>query len=100
VESRSLAPILRGGREPVHPYVTGYFTDTQRGLRKGDWKLIHYPRIPKTQLFNLHDDPDEMDDLAGKPEQAARITELLDLLRTAQQKLGDAWPSETSSSGK
>lgn len=93
VESRSLAPILKGSTEPVHPFVTGYFTDTQRALRQGDWKLIHYPRIPKTQLFNLHDDPDEIDDLASRPEHAERIKGMLELLRKTQQRLGDTWPS-------
>jgi len=90
VESRSLAPILGGSAESVHAFVTGYFTDTQRALRRGDWKLIHYPRIGKTQLFDLHSDPDEMDDLAGKPEHAARIKEMIALLQKTQKGFGDS----------
>jgi len=93
VESRSLAPIFRGSAEPVHPFVTGYFTDTQRALRRGDWKLIHYPRLAKTQLFNLRDDSDEVADLGGEPAHAARMNEMLELLRKSQKDLGDTWPS-------
>ncbi|WP_421907526.1 sulfatase-like hydrolase/transferase [Mameliella sp.] len=33
-------------------------------LRQGPWKYIHYANMP-AQLFNLDDDPEEMDDLAG-----------------------------------
>jgi arylsulfatase A-like enzyme len=90
VESRSLAPLLNGTAESVHPFVTGYFTDTQRALRRGDWKLIHYPRIGKTQLFDLHSDPDEMSDLAGKSEHAVRINEMIALLQKTQHGFGDA----------
>ena len=76
VESRSLAPLLRGGTQPVYDFVTGYFTDTQRGIRQGEWKLIRYPAIDKTQLFNLHRDPDELHDLSALPEHAATLARL------------------------
>lgn len=33
-------------------------------IRKGPWKLIHYADYPP-QLFNLSEDPEEVDDLAG-----------------------------------
>jgi arylsulfatase A-like enzyme len=80
VESRSLAALLRGGRQPVYDFVTGYFTGTQRALRRGDRKLIHYPHLAKTQLFNLRDDPDELHDLAGDPAQRETIQHLRSLL--------------------
>lgn len=83
VESRSLAGLLRGGEEPVHDGVVGYFTDTQRTLRRGDWKLIRYPGAGVTQLFNLRGDPEERRNLAHEP--AHR--EILDNLQT----LLDEW---------
>lgn len=33
-------------------------------VRKGDWKLIYYAEAPH-QLFNLREDPDELNNLAG-----------------------------------
>ncbi len=86
VESRSLAPFFHGDTKPVYPFVVGYFTDTQRGIREGEWKLIHYPRIGKTQLFNLRTDPDELRDLAGIPEHTATRDRLRSQL--------DAWLKE------
>ena len=76
VESQSLAPIFHGATKPIYPYVIGYYTDTQRGVREGDWKLIHYPRIGKMQLFNLRTDPDELRDLAEHPENAETLNHL------------------------
>ena len=34
-------------------------------VRQGHWKLIYYHEFKSYQLFNLQDDPDEMNDLAG-----------------------------------
>ena len=31
------------------------------------WKLIYYPKLNRTQLFNLADDPAELNDLAEAP---------------------------------
>lgn len=86
VEARSLAPLLHGGTRPVYDFVTGYFTGTQRGLREGDWKLIRYPAIDRTQLFNLHDDPFELRDLADQPQQSETVHRLRSLL--------DGWLAE------
>jgi len=81
VQSRSLAPLLHGGKEPVYEYVTGYYAGTQRTIRSGDWKLIYYPHLEKTQLFNLRADADELHDLADSPAQretAQRLRNQLD----------------------
>lgn len=86
VQARSLAPLLCGGTQPVYDFVVGYFTNTQRAIRQGPWKLIHYPQIGKTQLFNLQRDPYEMHDRAEQAEHA-------DTLRQLRAKL-DAWLHE------
>ncbi len=44
-------------------------------LRHGDWKIVYYVGF-KPQLFNLSIDPDEADDLAEKPEYAAKLKEM------------------------
>jgi choline-sulfatase len=44
-------------------------------IRRGDWKLVYYLDGPP-QLFNLTADPEERDDLADKPEFAAKRAEL------------------------
>ena len=80
VRSPGLAALLGGGTKPVHEFVVGCFTDAQRAIRQGHWKLIHYPLIDKTQLFNLRDDPYELRDLSGQAEQAP-------ILRLLREKL-------------
>ena len=53
----------------------------QRAVRDDRWKLIVYPQINKTQLFDLQNDPHEVKDLAGDPAQAQQIERLTGLLQ-------------------
>ena len=50
----------------------------QRAVSDGTWKLIEYNvnGTRTTQLFNLQQDPYEMDNLAGETKQRKRITQL------------------------
>ena len=64
----------------------------QRAWRIERWKLIRYPLINRTQLFDLEADPYEINDLANRPEQAERIKELTAALRQWQKTLGDIQP--------
>jgi arylsulfatase A-like enzyme len=89
VQGRSLVPALRDATKPVYPFVVGYFTDTQRGIREWPWKLVLYPKVQRVQLFNLAEDPDELNDLSAKPEQAARIGELRAKLLAWLKENGD-----------
>jgi arylsulfatase A-like enzyme len=56
---------------------------------QGDYKLIVYPAIGRTLLFNLKEDPLEEHDLAGDPAQAGRIEELMGMLARLQTETGD-----------
>ena len=51
----------------------------QRMIRTGDWKLNYYHGMP-CQLFNLRDDPREIEDRASDPECAPIRDQLLSLL--------------------
>jgi arylsulfatase A-like enzyme len=76
IDGRSLAPVLRGELKEIHPFIIGYFQDSQRMIREGDWKLIWYPKIDRWQLFNLANDPNELRDLIGEADQQNRIADL------------------------
>lgn len=70
VDGRSLYPLLVGGEENADATAWGeYLAEGAIAplymLRRGPWKFIHTPSDPD-QLFNLIDDPDEMNNLAGK----------------------------------
>lgn len=96
VEGKSLAPVLRGEREGVRETVFLAYRDVQRAVRQGDWKLIRYPQVDVTQLFDLRADPHEMHNLADDPQQAGQVGELLDLLRSEQAAWGDSQPLEVA----
>ena len=49
-------------------------------IRKGDWKYIYFSYYGQNLLFNLHDDPREMNNLSGKPAAAAIERELHETL--------------------
>ncbi len=68
------------------------YRDVQRSVRDHRWKLICYPQINKTQLFDLQSDPDEMVDLANKSEHAATMESLLERLKKEQLQYHDTCP--------
>jgi arylsulfatase A-like enzyme len=93
LDGKSLAPVLRGQANGVRDSLFTTYRDVQRAVRDDRWKLIRYPHIDKTQLFDLKDDPDELHDLAGDPAQTGRIVQLTGRLCDWQRQLGDtaAW---------
>lgn len=86
VEFQSLTSLLEGAnREDQSIY--GAYLALQRSVTKDGWKLIVYPDVPKVLLFDLGNDPEEMNDLAAAyPE---RVVELSRELRRLQQNLDD-----------
>ena len=89
VEGKSLKGLVDGSASSVHDSVFGAYRDVQRMVRVGDYKLIEYPKIQRTQLFNLAGDPHEMKDLSGDPSQAERIKQMRAKLLDWQKKLDD-----------
>ncbi|HOD81931.1 MAG: Arylsulfatase [Planctomycetes bacterium ADurb.Bin126] len=89
VEGKSLKPLIDGSAASVHDSAFGAYRDVQRMVRVGDYKLIEYPKIKRTQLFNVASDPWEMKDLSGEASQADRIKDLRAKLLEWQKKLDD-----------
>jgi arylsulfatase A-like enzyme len=92
VESKSLAPVLAGNQPGVRDVAFTAYRQCQRAVRDRRWKLIRYPLINKTQLFDLAHDPHELHDLAECPEHAAKVQELLALLAQQQKIYADVVP--------
>ena len=57
VEGKSLVPILTGKKKAVRDSVFAAYRDVQRMVRTERWKLIAYPKIERTQLFDLAERP-------------------------------------------
>lgn len=89
LDAKSLAPILTGKQPKVRDLLYTGYRNCQRSVRDARWKLIRYPYIDKTQLFDLQADPHEMNDLAAKPESAPKIAELMEKLQTEMEHYND-----------
>jgi len=99
LDGLSLAPVLRGQAEQVRDTVLLGYRSVQRAVRRGDWKLIRYPQINRSQLFNLKDDPDETRDLAGDPKRGETLREMTALLAELQRRNGDTLPLSSDRPG-
>ena len=94
IEYESFAAAARGevfsGREAIYCSYTGNGA-TQRSIKVGDWKLIHYSDINRTQLFNLADNPLEIydQDLAHDVSHFEKVEELRQTLLAEMATLND-----------
>lgn len=76
---RSLFALAAGPVEPQRAVFSEYHAAGSNTagfmLRKGRWKYHYYVRF-EPELFDLESDPEELIDLAGRPEYAARLREM------------------------
>ncbi len=97
VDGKSLVPVITGKASKVRDHAFTAYKTFQRALRDERWKLIRYPHINKTQLFDLENDPHEVNDLSAKPEYAARVRQMMTLLASVQKQYGDPCPLSSES---
>jgi arylsulfatase A-like enzyme len=98
-EGLSLVPVLEG-REPTRrASIFTAFAKVQRAVRNDRWKLIAYPQINKTQLFDLRADPAELHDLSADPSHAEELARMTALLIESQSRAGDPLPLTVSHPG-
>ena len=100
LDAKSLVPVIKGEQAKVRDAMFNAYRSCQRSIRDDRWKLIRYPLIDKTQLFDLQTDPHEMTDLGAKPESADKIKELTALLDKTRKELGDTDPLSVATPGK
>ena len=98
IEGRSLVPLMRGKSLPSRP-IFSILTRRPRGLKidtgiiavwEGDYKFIHQLRKNKDdELYNLKNDPDEMNNILDKePLISRRLLGLIqDNLKKANQRI-------------
>ena len=92
LEGKSLAPVIQGKADRVRDTIFLAYKDLQRAVRRGRWKLLRYPQINKTQLFDLREDPHETKNLADDPAHVDRVKELMALMAQQQKLFGDTQP--------
>ncbi len=92
VEGKSLVPILTSKEMKVRDVLYTGYRNGQRAIRDDRWKLIRYPLVDKTQLFDLQADPHELTNLAEKPEHAAKVAQLTASLEKEMARYADQHP--------
>ena len=86
---RSLLPIIRGERSSNYDAVYGAYKNHQRMVVEDDHKLILYPDADVALLYDLNNDPLEMNDLFDDPAYADRRYDLFSSLIDLQVSHGD-----------
>jgi arylsulfatase A-like enzyme len=91
-EGAEFTSVLKDPSRGARKELVFAYRHVQRAVRDDRWKLIRYPQIDRSQLFDLKTDPDETTDLSAKPEHAGKLKEMLALLSAEQKKYNDALP--------
>jgi arylsulfatase A-like enzyme len=91
-EGIDLTPMLKKPGTPARTSMMFAYRSVQRALRDERWKLIRYPQIDRTQLFDLQTDPNEITNLATRAEHAARIKTMTAALAAEMKRLDDPNP--------
>jgi arylsulfatase A-like enzyme len=91
-EGIAFSATLQNPAKPARTQLMFAYQNVQRAVRHGRWKLIRYPLVDKTQLFDLEADAQETTNLAYKSEHAAKVKELMALLAREQTRFGDSAP--------
>ncbi len=65
LQGHSLMPVLEGGEREDPPFIISGWTERFRMYREGDWKIVR-KNNEAWELYNLRDDPTEIEDLAAK----------------------------------
>jgi len=88
VDFHSIIPLIEG-KQGNYSSIYGCYTMTQRMIRSEGYKLIAYPKAKKLRLFDLNNDPLEMNDLANDPQFKSKKEELWNDLILLQKEMKD-----------
>jgi len=91
VEGKSLVPVIKGEEDKLRDSIFCAYKNLQRSVRKEGYKLIEYfiGEARKTQLFNINEDPWEINDLAADPKYSEVVDSLQKELVKWQRDLDD-----------
>lgn len=86
---KSLKNSVLGEASTHHQMIYGGMKKHQRSIIKDNYKLYILVKIKKIMLFNLEEDPLEMNDLGSNPEYRDRVKSLFQALIELQKEVND-----------
>ena len=98
MQGRSFLPLLEEKQTAwrdaflyeYYEYPAEHCAPKNRGIRTEEWKLIHFWEQPEDwELYDLRNDPDEMNNLFRQREQQARVRELRSRMEALRRETGD-----------
>lgn len=85
----SILDLAKGKQEKVMDRVYGAYVSYQRMIKQDAFKLMVYPDAKQVLLYDLENDPNELTNLADRPEYKGKVKELFTALQEEQARLGD-----------
>ena len=92
VDGISLRPVIDGNATGIRERIFTTYGNLMRAVRDDRWKLVRWPRVDKTQLFDLDNDPDELNNLADSSEHQQRVIRMTMRLADLQKQYDDVLP--------
>lgn len=89
LDAKSIWPVMSGKQAQIRETLFTAYKEVQRSVRDQRWKLITYPQINRSQLFDLENDPDERKNLFGLTDCQSHADRLLTAMHAWQKKVGD-----------
>jgi arylsulfatase A-like enzyme len=99
MHGRSMVPLLRGDAAAdwrkdwyyeYYEYPGPHSVKKNRGIRTQQYKFIHYHEEPQEfELYDLSKDPEERNNLYGKPEYAMLVKQLQARMDELRRETGD-----------
>lgn len=90
VEFESFLDIAKGATtKSKYEAIYGAYLNVSRMIRKDGFKLLVYPEIDKTLLFDMNKDPEEMNDISDLPENKEKVKSLFKELLQLQKEMDD-----------
>ena len=92
MEGKSLEGVISGDEQGVRTSLFTTYETYQRAVRDRRWKLIRYPQLHYSQLFDLKHDPYELNNLAESLDYRTKTGEMMNLLLEWQEQVDDSLP--------
>ena len=91
VQFKSLIPLVKNlNQKPPYEEIYGAYLDAQRSITVGNEKLIVYPGVPIVRVYDIKNDPLEIEDIANTEKGKIIVSKLFPRLVKIQKNMEDS----------